>query len=65
MATGCHPTACGEQRTTHALGWFQAVTLERGDAGVCELDDGYVGVKVMGRRLARVHRSRLVAPVDN
>ena len=39
--------------------------LERGAAGVYELDDGYIGVKVMGRQLHRVPRSRVSAPVDN
>ena len=29
------------------------------------MDDIYIGVKVKGRQLDRVHRSRVSAPVDN
>lgn len=39
--------------------------LERGDASLHELDDGYIGVKVMGRQFVRVHRSRLRRPEAN
>ena len=54
-----------EDQDDKALRVALAAALERGDAGVYELDDGYVGVKVMGWQLARVHRSPLVAAVGN
>ena len=39
--------------------------LERGDAGVYELPDGYIGVKVAGRKFCRIHGSRLRDPDAN
>ena len=39
--------------------------LERGDATIQDVEGGYVGVKVMGQQLAKVHRSRLLMRSEN